>query len=71
MTAYIESDAPPGIARYGVPARTGGRIVFDGQPGVITGYSRENAHILVLLDGDIEPVPVHPTWRMTYLPEEG
>jgi|SRR5688500_8037329 hypothetical protein len=67
LPASAETDAPPSIARYGVPARIGGRIVFNGQPGRITGYSRENAHILVLLDGDTEAVPVHPTWHMTYL----
>lgn len=54
-------------AHYGVPAHVGGRIEFDGTPGVITGFSVENAHVLIRLDGETESVPVHPTWRMTYL----
>lgn len=50
---------------YGVPAKKGGKVVFDGKPGVITGY--RNASLLVRLDGEKHSVPVHPTWRMEYL----
>lgn len=51
---------------YGVPARRGARIEFDGRPGVIT--SCPGAYVRVRLDGETRSVPVHPTWRMTYLP---
>jgi hypothetical protein len=51
---------------YRVPSEVDVRVVFDGKPGVITGFTA--AYVLVLLDGATESVPVHPTWRMTYLP---
>jgi hypothetical protein len=53
---------------YKVPARIGVRVLFEGQPGVITGSS--GPHLLVHMDGAAEPVPAHPTWEMQYLTAE-
>ncbi|MFC0431079.1 hypothetical protein [Kutzneria buriramensis] len=50
---------------YGVPARRGGRVEFDGRPGVIT--SCPGAYVRVRLDGQHRSVPAHPAWRMRYL----
>lgn len=52
-------------SHYGVPAKRGGRVVFDGQPGTITSSSA--GRLRVRLDGHTRPSVVHPTWRMTYL----
>lgn len=53
---------------YGVPARPGGRVVVDGQPGRITTVCA--GRLVVHLDG--EPARrrhhAHPTWRVQYLP---
>lgn len=52
---------------YNVPARRGGRVVFDGKPGRITST---HAGLLVL---HLDDTPmsrrsyVHPCWRMEYL----
>ena len=53
---------------YGVPAKRGGRIRFDGRPGRIT--SGDAGHLILHLDGDppSRRVRVHPCWRMEYLP---
>ncbi|MFI5614674.1 hypothetical protein [Amycolatopsis sp. NPDC051903] len=50
---------------YGVPARRGARVEFDGRPGVIT--SCPGAHVRVRLEGETHSALAHPTWRMTYL----
>lgn len=55
---------------YGVPARVGGRVAIDGQPGVIDGFDGE--YLVVLFD---EPRHgrrrwnAHPTWKVEYLPD--
>ena len=53
---------------YRVPAKRGRRIVFDGDPGTITGF--RGARVLVRLDKDGylqgRPMTCHPTWRMDY-----
>jgi hypothetical protein len=54
---------------YRVPAKRGMRIVFDGTPAVITGFS--NSRLLIRRAGDRRPVPVHPTWRIDYPTTEG
>jgi hypothetical protein len=54
--------------QYGVPARLGGKVICDGQPGEIRGAS--GPHLLVLFEGSNIARPAHPTWRMTYLPAE-
>ncbi len=53
---------------YGLPAKVRGRIRFDGQDGVITGA--RDSYLLIRLAGADQPVPVHPTWRMQYLPAQ-
>lgn len=54
--------------RYGVAALVGGRVVFDGQPGVIVDLRGGQVH--VRLDATKRVVPVHPMWRMEYLAAE-
>jgi hypothetical protein len=56
-------------AHYRVPARRGGRVVVDGTPGVITGFDQQ--YLSVRLAGTRRSVPVHPTWRVTYLTTGG
>lgn len=51
-------------SHYGVPAHLGGRVVFDGQPGVIVSLHGGSVH--VRLDASKRVVPVHPLWRMEY-----
>ena len=55
--------------QYGVPARRGMRVTVYGNPGVISGSSPTNLHLLVRFDGNVFSVPCHPTWRVTYHPE--
>lgn len=50
---------------YAVPAKRGGRVLFNGQPGTITGFT--GPYLRVRLDGHSRPVPIHPTWRVQYL----
>lgn len=52
-------------AFYAVPAKRGGRVIFDGQPGTITGFA--GPYLRVRLDGERQSVPIHPTWRVQYL----
>lgn len=54
-------------AMYGVPARRGGRVVADGQPGTIA--RADGASLLIRIDGEKHLSRWHPTWRMQY-PEE-
>lgn len=51
--------------QYKVPARRGGRVLFKGQPGVIT--SARGCYIRVRLDGEKRSGIYHPTWEMVYL----
>jgi hypothetical protein len=51
--------------RYGVAAFVGGRVVFDGAPGVIVDL--RGGMVRVRLDATKQVVPVHPTWRLEYL----
>lgn len=55
---------------YQVPAKRGMRVIFDGQPGVITSADRSTMHLRVMLDDTKHSVRVHPTWHMEYLPTE-
>ena len=48
---------------YGVPARRGGRIRFDGVCGTILSATH---HLRVRLD-DGRRVMLHPTWHVEYL----
>jgi hypothetical protein len=59
---------------YGVPARRGTRIVFDGngveQHGVIT--SAAGTYLRVHFDGEprLRRSTLHPTWHVRYLENE-
>lgn len=51
--------------RYGVPARAGGRILYQGRPGVLTrGKGR---YIRARMDGEARSIVLHPTWMVEYL----
>lgn len=55
--------------RYGVPAERGRRITFRWRKkdGTILGAQPNARHYLsVLLDGEAEPVILHPTWEIVY-----
>jgi hypothetical protein len=54
---------------YGVPAKRGGRILFEGQPGVIT--SARGAGLRVRMDGEKRSIPIHPVWEVVYLAKDG
>lgn len=51
--------------RYGVAAFVGGRVLFDGAPGVIVDL--RGGTVKVRLDATKQVVPVHPVWRLEYL----
>lgn len=50
---------------YGVPAKRGARITFEGKPGVITGSRGQ--YLIVRLDGDRKADIYHPTWHIEYV----
>lgn len=50
---------------YHVPAKRGGKVKFQGKPGIITGT--RGPHVLVKFDGESKAKPCHPTWEMEYL----
>jgi hypothetical protein len=50
---------------YRVPAKRGGRVIADGNAGVITGF--QDQYLLVRLDGDEDSSVWHPTWHMEYV----
>lgn len=52
---------------YGVPAKRGGKIEYEGKPGVITGTS--GPHLMVRLDGAKHSLPYHPA-DLTYVDPE-
>lgn len=54
---------------YGVPAKRGIRVVVDGRPGVVAGFSGQ--YLRVRFDDWRWPLLVHPTWRVEYLTEDG
>lgn len=52
---------------YGVPAKRGGEVLYEGKHGVITGsYS---AYLRIRLDGEKRSKLYHPTYNLEYLPE--
>lgn len=59
---------------YKVPAEIGARIEYSGndakglQLGTIRGA--DGPYLLILLDGEQESRPYHPTWRIRYLEKE-
>lgn len=56
--AYIRS-------KYNVPARKGMQVKVSGKLGMITGT--QNAHLMILLDGEKHATPHHPTYEIDYL----
>ena len=58
--------------QYGVPARRGVRVEYTGgsKPEMGTVVRASGAHLIVKLDGHIDPYPFHPTWKLSYLPAE-
>lgn len=52
--------------RYGVPAKRGGRVTFEGRPARITAASGH--HLRLRLDGEKGRTGrYHPLWRIDYL----
>ena len=51
---------------YGVPAKRGARVVFNGKAGVIVGSRQQYLRIRLDIDPH-KPITVHPTWRMEYV----
>ena len=52
---------------YGISITRGMPVIFDDQPGRVTGL--DGPHLLVRLDGQnpaTPPLRCHPTWRMAY-----
>lgn len=58
--------------RYGIPAKRGMRITFQGVPCTITGTTRSQQHLRVRFDdGPKRTYPIHPTWEVAYPGGEG
>lgn len=53
---------------YGVPARRGMQVEFQGLPVVITAAARGSAHLLVRPVSGGKSFPIHPTWCVDYRP---
>jgi len=55
--------------RYNVPAKRGGRVIYEGsgreEYGTIT--SATNGRVNIRLDGLNHALPFHPTWKLRYL----
>ena len=54
-------------SRYGLSVEKGTRVTFEHEPadGTIVGsHPSANHYLWVLLDGDAEPVILHPTWKV-------
>ena len=56
--------------RYGVPARVGAPVLFDGRQGWVT-CAAPGGRVSVRLDGEAVSRPYHPTWKMVWLEECG
>ena len=53
---------------YGVPAKRGRKILFEGRVCTIRGSS--DARLRVTDDRANGKMILHPTWRVQYLPED-
>ena len=54
---------------YGVPAKRGGRIRYDGRyTGTIV--AAQNGYLHVRFVGQKQISRLHPTWRVEYLPSD-
>lgn len=49
---------------YGVPAKRGGRVKFDGQWATIVASDQQ--YLKVRLDGETRAIRIHPTWHVEY-----
>lgn len=56
---------------YGVPAFTGARIHYAGQPGAILSAQGAGPYLVVQLDGLPYTIQIHPTWQVAYTSPEG
>lgn len=58
---------------YGVPAKRGMRVVFDGNgqnmAGTITGSSGQ--YLLIRITGQQQSKLFHPTWSIRYITPDG
>lgn len=56
--------------QYGVPAKRGARVEYTGgaKPETGTIVRASGSCIVVKLDGRADPYPLHPTWKLRYLP---
>lgn len=54
---------------YGVPAKRGGRIRFQGEPGRIASF--DGQYLRARLGDERHSVKLHPTWRVQYLDDSG
>ena len=52
---------------YKVPAKRGGKILFNGNSGIIVGS--KNHYLRVKLDGMKHICSLHPTWDVEYIIE--
>lgn len=50
---------------YGVPAKRGALIMFNGKVGSIVGSRGQ--YLRVRFDGKRFPAVIHPTWEVRYL----
>lgn len=77
MSLELKPDVPPPTRHtqsrdhirsyYGLSITKGMPVIFDGQPGKVTGL--DGHLLLVRLDGEPttgHPLRCHPTWRMAY-----
>jgi hypothetical protein len=53
---------------YKVPAKRGGRVLYEGRPGTIVGFSRQ--YLRIRLDGETRIGSYHPTWHIDYVQAE-
>ena len=51
---------------YGVPAKRGMRIEFQGVPYIITGTTSGQMYLRIRPIAGGKPFSVHPTWEMEY-----
>lgn len=56
--------------QYRVPAKRGGRVLFEYIGKVCTITSAAQSHRLVIKDDDGKRYLIHPTWMMKYLTTE-
>jgi hypothetical protein len=50
---------------YNVPAEQGGRIEYDGRPGIIVGA--QGPYLQIRLDGEQRVGSYHPTYKINYI----